>query len=105
MMLFVLVLVLAIVWLMFNYQTSVSVKFSNGKVIKQSGKFPAGFKADLFDIAQRSNMTGIVRLKNKNGQAMVQFSSSIPDNIQQRIRNVFPCNLSAHYVSYVKYSI
>lgn len=92
MMLFVLILCLIMMWLVFNYRTSSSIKFSNGKIVKESGKFPPGFRAGLSDIAQRSNMTGTVWVRRKNGQAVVKFSSSIPDNIQQRIRNVFPYN-------------
>jgi hypothetical protein len=87
-----LVITLIVIWLVLASQSVMKIKLVEGSIVKLHGKIPTPFKYDLSEIAQRSNLTGTIRVTRRCGQLKLHFSSSIPDNIQQRIRNVFQYN-------------
>lgn len=89
MMILIVGLLILVSFFYFN-RSLFSLRFKNGKLEAQSGQVPLGFINDLKEIAERSNLTGTVKAVKSRRTERLQFSQSIPENIQQRIRNIFP---------------
>ncbi|MHA2938319.1 DUF3634 family protein [Vibrio sp. RC27] len=82
-------ILLVVAFFMFN-RSLFKLDFKQGKLEKQSGNIPAGFLNDVKDISARSNVTGSIKVVKHKGSHRLIFSNQIPDNIQQRIRNIYP---------------
>lgn len=67
-----------------------AIRIRPGKVTVPHGKVPASFIADLKQIARSYPVKGLIIGKKENGEFRLVFPNSVPDAIQQRIRNVFP---------------
>ncbi|UJF18100.1 DUF3634 family protein [Vibrio sp. SS-MA-C1-2] len=68
----------------------VKLIFKDGKLIKVKGKIAKGFIHDCQDIGLRKPFTGVIKVYKNRFTTKLNFSKSIPKNIQQRIRNAFP---------------
>jgi hypothetical protein len=69
-----------------------SLHFVEGQLTTQSGTLTLGFINDVKDIASRSHLTGTIKVVKYKGSHALRFSHQIPENIQQRIRNIYPHN-------------
>jgi hypothetical protein len=82
-------LLIVVAFFMFN-RSVFRLRFNNGKLEGQSGQVPAVFLNDVKDIATRSSLTGTIKAVKSRGSERLCFDQTIPENIQQRIRNIFP---------------
>lgn len=84
-------LVVIVVWVVVKRPIA-SLHFADGQLKTQSGTVALGFVNDVKDIAHRTELTGTIKVVKHKGSHALRFSHQVPDNIQQRIRNIYPYN-------------
>lgn len=90
-MLWVLVVAaILIFWLVGVDRPRLKMEFKDGELLKVKGHLPATFKHNCLDIAHRQPFSGLIKVYSTRSGAKLTFSKTIPNKIQQRIRNVFP---------------
>lgn len=86
----VLIGALLIFWLVGIDRPKLKLEFKDGELIKHKGNLPPAFGHSCKEIAHKNPFSGIVKVYMTRAGAKLKFSKSIPNKIQQRIRNVFP---------------
>ena len=81
-----------IFWLVAIDRPVLKVKFSQGSIEQVKGHLPASFKHNLKEIVHKNAFQGELKVYAKRSGYNLKFTKSIPKNVQQRIRNVFPHN-------------
>ncbi|MGY5614241.1 DUF3634 family protein [Vibrio brasiliensis] len=90
-MLYVILVASAIIfWLVAVDRPVLRVTFTEGKITKEKGHFPPGFKHSVVEIAERTPFSGELKVYQQRTGTKLVMSKQIPKKIQQRIRNVFP---------------
>jgi hypothetical protein len=90
MMYIIILAALVIFWLLVLDRPVLLVCFKNGDLVKVKGHLPSTLKHNLAEIGHRSPFSGHMKAYQRREGIRLKFSPSVPKNIQQRIRNVFP---------------
>lgn len=70
-------------------RTLFEMHFKDGRLAQHKGKIPERFERECRQLAKSEKITGTVRAE-KSTAVRLHISANISDNLQQRIRNVFP---------------
>ncbi|BCL69654.1 conserved hypothetical protein [Vibrio nigripulchritudo MADA3029] len=85
-----LVAAVVIFWLVGVDRPKLKMEFKDGELSSHKGHLPAGFKHNCLEIAHKNPFSGVIKVYTTRNGARLTFTKSIPNKIQQRIRNVFP---------------
>lgn len=86
----VIIAVILIFWLVGVDRPILKVEFQSGEIKSFKGHLPPSFKHNLIEIGDKQSFDGVMKVYSKRSGYKLNFSKSIPKQIQQRIRNVFP---------------
>ncbi|MBL4829272.1 MAG: DUF3634 family protein [Aliivibrio sp.] len=90
-MVYVLIIAAALIfWLVIYDRPVAKIEFKNGELKAHKGKITPQFKHDCCEIAKKSALSGTVKVYVTRSSTKLVFSKTIPNKIQQRIRNVYP---------------
>ena len=91
---YVLLLAIVVVFLVFKDRPIMMLAFKDGELIKTRGKVPTAFQTACRDIAHKTPFSGRVKVYKTRYTTKLDFSNTIPNKVKQRIKNVFPHNIS-----------
>jgi hypothetical protein len=95
-MVYVLLIAAALIfWLVIYDRPIAKIEFKEGELKAHKGKITSQFKHDCCEIAKKSTLTGIIKVYVTRSSTKLVFSKTIPNKIQQRIRNVYPHEVKA----------
>lgn len=69
--------------------TIFEMHFKDGRMTKHKGKIPDRFERECRHLAKTEKLTCTIRAA-KSGNVRLHISANVGDNLQQRIRNLFP---------------
>ncbi|MFC3023974.1 DUF3634 family protein [Vibrio zhugei] len=78
-----------VIWLVAD-RPILKMTFKHGHVKTDKGHCPPSFLRELKQIAERDGLDGNLKVYQLSTGMKLVFSKSIPNNVQQHIRNVFP---------------
>ncbi|PMH46875.1 hypothetical protein BCU68_00195 [Vibrio sp. 10N.286.49.B3] len=77
-------------WLFAFDKPTLRIKFKDGKIESFKGHLPPSFKHNLVELGRNTPFSGELKAYRQKSGTRIKFSKTIPNKIQQRIRNVFP---------------
>ncbi|MCL9776745.1 DUF3634 family protein [Vibrio methylphosphonaticus] len=77
-------------WLVAIDRPVLTVQVKDGKITNIKGHIPPSFNHNLKEIAERDNITGLLKVYQTRSGMTLKFSKEINKKSQQKIRNVFP---------------
>ncbi|OEF89528.1 hypothetical protein A1QY_06655 [Vibrio anguillarum] len=90
-MLYVILAAAAVIfWLVAVDRPILRIKFKDGVIAQVKGHFPPSFKHNVTEIAEKTDLSGELKVYQQRTGVKLVFSKDVPKKIQQRIRNVFP---------------
>ncbi|MCL2919895.1 DUF3634 family protein [Shewanella litorisediminis] len=66
--------------------------FKEGRMTSHKGKIPEKFERECRNLAKAEKLTCTIRAE-RLGDVRLHISANVPDNLTQRIRNLFPFEL------------
>ena len=81
---------LLILWLVAVDRPVLKLEFKDGELDKTRGNLPHAFGHHCKEIGRKNPFSGTVKVYMTRSGAKLKFSKTVPQKIQQRIRNVFP---------------
>lgn len=86
----VIIAAVLIFWLVILDRPTLKVSFKDGHIERCKGHFPAKFRQNVLEIAEKLPFDGEIKVYRQRTGHKLSFSKSVPKKVQQRIRNVFP---------------
>jgi len=83
--------VVAIVfWLTIVDRPILKIHIKHNHITKVSGHMLLSFQHNLQEIISKTPFNGQIKVYRQRAGIKIIFSSSVPQNVKQRIRNIFP---------------
>ncbi len=96
--------VAVVVWLTLVDRPILKVHIKQDQITKINGHIPPSFQHNLQEIISKTPFDGQIKAYRQRAGIKIIFSSDVPKNVRQRIRNVFPFASYNHNVRHKRQS-